>query len=295
MTIWTDVIVALVFAVLIPFIAMRMLVPSLKEHAPSMHNFRGNKVYNGLGVVWIIWAISLFLAYSLQAIGLYGSILLSLLQLPLILIIGCCAFGMFDDWAGDSSAKGFKGHVKALIHGRFTTGGLKMIGIGLLSFAIALQVKSFTETAVIDVILATCVIALSANLMNLFDLRPGRACKVYVFGLAIAIFLLFVCSTEFCLMLTPAQKLLIFVAGIGPVIAILKYDLNEEGMLGDSGANPMGALIGVLLVLELPTIGLAIALVILVALNLLSEKVSFSKLIAGNKVLNAIDMLGRKK
>jgi len=80
---------------------------------------------------------------------------------------------------------------------------------------------------------------------------------------------------------------------LGPVIAVCRYDLGERGMLGDAGSNAMGAIIGYLLAASLPTAWLAVVAVALLALNLLSERISFSTVIERFAPLRAIDGLGR--
>jgi hypothetical protein len=84
-------------------------------------------------------------------------------------------------------------------------------------------------------------------------------------------------------------------AGLGPLVAVWRFDLGEKGMIGDAGANSMGAFLGFLFATSLPTWALMVAVVVLAAVNLLSERVSFSKIIEGNAVLSVLDKWGRKK
>jgi hypothetical protein len=83
------------------------------------------------------------------------------------------------------------------------------------------------------------------------------------------------------------------VAALGPLLAVWYLDLGERAMLGDMGANALGALAGALLVEALPLPWLAACAVVLLALNLASERVSFSAVIERNGVLRRLDMLGR--
>jgi UDP-GlcNAc:undecaprenyl-phosphate GlcNAc-1-phosphate transferase len=148
-------------------------------------------------------------------------------------------------------------------------------------------------------IMATPAIALTANLVNLTDLRPGRALKAYVLLAGTAIEAMaasawFVSEgTGMSRALTVA--LVASLLTLGPVLAVWRYDLGERGMLGDAGANAMGALAGFLLASSLPTWGLGVYLVLVVTLNILSERVSFSRVIEGNTLLRWIDGLGRLK
>src|SRR6266511_568810 len=70
-------------------------------------------------------------------------------------------------------------------------------------------------------------------------------------------------------------------------------DLGERGMLGDAGANALGAVVGVLLVTGPAWLLWALA-VVLLGLQAASERVSFSRVIDGNRWLRAVDRLGRQ-
>jgi hypothetical protein len=208
------------------------------------------------------------------------------------LLAGSCAFGLFDDWAGGDAIKGFSGHLKALVRGRITTGGLKFLGIGFLSLFLAISLYYNGAASIPRVVLVTCTIALSANLLNLFDLRPGRAQKIYSVGLVVALVLIAVCGMVW---LSAWDLGALALAGLGPLLAVWRFDLGEKGMLGDAGANSMGSFLGFLYATALPIWALAVVVAVLAVVNLLSERVSFTKIIEGNAVLSAMDAWGRKK
>jgi hypothetical protein len=88
-----------------------------------------------------------------------------------------------------------------------------------------------------------------------------------------------------------AAVLLIFV--LGPVVAIWRYDVGELGMLGDSGANAGGAVAGLLVVAGLPVWAMLLYLLVVLGLNLASERYSFTTLIESSPLLHRVDMLGR--
>jgi UDP-GlcNAc:undecaprenyl-phosphate GlcNAc-1-phosphate transferase len=126
------------------------------------------------------------------------------------------------------------------------------------------------------------VLVLSTNLFNLIDLRPGRACKAFVvFGLA---------STIGAWTLKPLAALGLFV---GPVLVIGLYDLRERALLGDTGANLIGALAGLWIVLSWPPTGQAVALAVIVAITVYGEFRSISALIERAPLLRQLDSLGR--
>ena len=94
---------------------------------------------------------------------------------------------------------------------------------------------------------------------------------------------------------SPASAQRLLASGLNAAaITALVEDLQETTMLGDTGANAAGALLGTSLAandswkLRLETtLGV-------VGLILASEKVSFSKVIAANPALNWLDQLWRR-
>ena len=133
------------------------------------------------------------------------------------------------------------------------------------------------------VVEAAALIALSANLLNLLDRAPGRAAKV---ALLAAIPLVFLGAEQW---VTAAGGLL------GALVVCLVPDLRERAMLGDAGANPLGAGLGLALALSLDRPGRMIALALLVVVNLASERWSFSRRIQRVAWLRALDELGRTR
>src|SRR5689334_6425654 len=87
---------------------------------------------------------------------------------------GAVAFGAYDDLAGSGDRRGFRGHLGALRHGEVTTGAVKLGGIGATGMATAVLAGGSPA----DVVINAGLVAGGANLLNLFDLRPGRAIKV---------------------------------------------------------------------------------------------------------------------
>ncbi|MCD0453652.1 hypothetical protein LO762_31370 [Actinocorallia sp. API 0066] len=194
---------------------------------------------------------------------------------------GSGAFGAYDDLAGSASSRGFKGHLSALARGEVTTGAVKILGIGATGLTAAALAGSPAATPVrraADTLLNGAIVAASANLMNLFDLRPGRAIKVGALA---------------GVPLTATSGGAVVAAPLGAAFALLPEDLGERAMLGDAGANALGALLGLAATrLNLPA-RLAVAGG-LVALNAASEYVSFTKVIRETPALNWLDMLGRR-
>jgi hypothetical protein len=289
-------------AVVIPWLAMRALVPALEATGRGLaENYRGRSVVVGLGLVWIIWTLSLMTVSFIDSV--YASLIsaegvpifseFAIDGLPFLLVLGALVLGMADDAFGSSDDKGFRGHLSALFHGRLTTGALKLFGIGLLAaFSLAPDFGS-VDTPIWLVVgewaLQVLAIALTANLLNLTDLRPGRALKLYSLLATIGCILIGLTSGW---SIVPLLVLVSF----GPVLAVWGFDVGERGMLGDAGANAAGVMVGWILANALVAWWWALAAYVLVvlALNLVSEKVSFSEVIDKTPFLRWIDGLGRR-
>lgn len=191
---------------------------------------------------------------------------------------GAAAAGLLDDLAGDNSSKGLKGHLGALRQGRITTGVIKIGALAVTGLISAAAADRHAGRALGPAsVVGGAVIAGSANFANLLDLRPGRAAKVAVLS-----------GIPLALMGERAAA-----AAVGGALGALPADLRGETMLGDTGANAAGALIGVALVGRTGLAGRAGALGVLAALTLLSERVSFTKVIESTPVLRELDAWGR--
>ncbi|MDO4244175.1 MAG: hypothetical protein Q4C85_10535 [Actinomyces sp.] len=194
---------------------------------------------------------------------------------------------------GDEPAKGLRGHLGALAAGRVTTGVVKIavIGAGALAAGTALARRRAEPGApagalAADAASSAVLIAAWANLHNLLDLRPGRALKT-------------ACLTSAPLLADPRRRSRtsrVLAAGVvGAAAAALPEDLMEDTMLGDTGANAIGALAGTAVAAH-PSRSLRLgAMTAGVALVLASEKVSFSRVIASTPALAALDALGRRE
>ncbi|MGY1823058.1 hypothetical protein [Geodermatophilus sp. SYSU D00079] len=193
--------------------------------------------------------------------------------------------GAYDDLVGarpeQARDKGLAGHLAALRAGRVSAGAVKVAGIGAAAAAAALLTRRGRGAgALADAVLTTGLVAGTANLVNLLDLRPGRAAKAAALGAAAGL-------------AGPAGGL---VAGpLGASVAVLPADLGERVMLGDCGANSVGALLGLRLA-AIPARPVRAGLLAgVVALTLASEKVSFTEVIEATPGLRELDRLGRRR
>ena len=225
-----------------------------------------------------------------QAVGLSGALLAARPpgRAAALAAASAGALGGVDDLTereADRHVKGLRGHLTALRQGQVTTGALKIVGIGtgalLASLALPRGRSGSMAGRAVHHLSGAALIAGSANLLNLFDLRPGRALKV-AGGLGAAI----------SLAGGPGAPVAATVAGAAA--AGLRDDLTERTMLGDTGANALGATIGTALAAHPSRTLRGSALAAVVGLTLLSEKVSFSRVIEATPVLDAVDRWGRR-
>ena len=228
---------------------------------------------------------------------------------PVLVATSSAALGALDDLAGDSSSKGLKGHLGALARGQVTTGAVKVLGLGVTGLVTAalvdrdLRRQRATPVATsgatagstwgpppptfADTLVGGAVVAGSANLLNLLDLRPGRALKATLLGAAAL-------SASRGAAARSAAARSTAAAAAGAALGVLAPDLRGEAMLGDTGANSAGALLGTALVQATGRRGRLAALAVLTGLTLASEKVSFTRVIESTPVLRELDALGRR-
>ena len=213
------------------------------------------------------------------------------------------AAGLADDldagaYDGDAPAKGLAGHLGALARGRVTTGVLKIVVIGsgaLVSGVLLARHRGSCPGSVsggrgpvataVDAATGAVTIAAWANVHNLLDLRPGRALKTAA--------LLSGCLLADRREGTEAGRALA-AGALGVVVAALPEDLLEDTMLGDTGANAVGALVGTALAVHPSRTVRALSALAGTALVLAGERVSFTRVIARTPVLAALDGLGRR-
>lgn len=191
---------------------------------------------------------------------------------------GFGVLGLADDLAGSAAYRGIRGHVRALVRDHLLTTGLVKAGGGL---AIAGAVGWSISASPRDALLAGLLIALAANALNLLDVRPGRACFVFLsLGTALAAIGAAVRAPY------PAALALV----IAPAAVLYYRDARAEAMMGDVGSNLLGASLGLaaaqLALAWQARLGLIAALVLL---HILAERVSISTLIDRNPLLRRID------
>jgi UDP-N-acetylmuramyl pentapeptide phosphotransferase/UDP-N-acetylglucosamine-1-phosphate transferase len=265
-------------------LAWVLLRPVLAQPLFRRPNVRGAMVPTACGIVLPVAVLSVEAGrLVLGAAGVGGRGTTAARVAVLVTVSGMGLLGLFDDLAGTGGERGFRGHGRALAAGRLTSGGAKM-AVGGAVAVVAVAVGKPTRARSLGALLADAVlVALAANLGNLVDRAPGRAGKVGLCGMAV----LAVASGLDAALSAVA-------AVLGAMAALLPDDLREHAMLGDTGANVLGAALGLGVVLVAPAPVRALVLAGVAVLNVAGELVSFSRVIDTVGPLRAFDRAGRR-
>ncbi len=246
-------------------------------------NFRGRTVAFPAGLLVMVCAGLVLGGLALTRVVDGPDVLPAHAGVVAIYALGVGALVLLDDLRGSERVRGWRGHAHALAQGALSTGALKALGaLALAELVVALEPAALGARDVAHGILAVAVLVLATNAFNLLDLRPGRSIKAFVvLGAVLA---------AATLDLAPLWAVGAFA---GPVLVVGFYDVRERAMLGDTGANLIGGLAGLWLLLALGTPGRLVALAALLALTVYGELRSISTLVARVGALRALDGLGR--
>lgn len=236
-------------------------------------NFKFEEIPTAMGLVFVFAQV--ITLGSLQIICNFNNDF-NLIYLLGLVFIGL--IGLLDDLIGDKTVKGLKGHIKSFFKGKLTTGGIK----AFLGLFISLVISSYISSDVLGFFVNGLLIGLFTNFINLFDLRPGRATKV--FALISILFIVFNVNS---------YNNYIIISFYGILIQYISLDLKSKIMMGDTGANVLGYTLGIYCASNFEMIPKIIILILLMLVHLLAEKVSFSKIIENNKILKYLDDIGR--
>jgi UDP-GlcNAc:undecaprenyl-phosphate/decaprenyl-phosphate GlcNAc-1-phosphate transferase len=260
------------------------LLRALRASGHVRANYRGRSLPCPFGLLIAIAAVLSLIPLTLIERLAHTSILYPRLLAVVLYALGVALLGTIDDMLGSRGSgsapqpRGWRGHTAALMRGELSTGALKAAG----SLGLALLATELLGLPVGRWLLASAVLALATNALNLLDLGPGRAFKAFALlgaGLTIG-------ARE----LRPLWTLGLFA---GPALVAGIYDLRERAMLGDAGANLLGALAGLWIVLSVGPTGQVIALALLLTLTVYGELRSLSALVLRVPLLRKLDSLGR--
>jgi UDP-GlcNAc:undecaprenyl-phosphate GlcNAc-1-phosphate transferase len=253
-------------------VILYLLIPMLVNAGAVRSNYRDEQIPVSAGISFAMTLLLVYLLYHLAGYDVPHA------QLFLLGILAVSFLGFIDDMLGRRDTTGLKGHLGALIKGRLTTGGLKALGGGILAFYIALFISADWGS----IILNTLLIALTANFINLLDLRPGRAVKGMLLVLAVLTVAAF-----------PSMNWVLVLPLLGAVVFYFPRDLKARVMMGDAGSNVLGLALGFWAASSLSLLSRIIMLALLVAIHWYTERRSLTETIDKVKILRTIDQLGR--
>lgn len=267
-------------------VAAPMVFAMLRHLGHRRDNFEGRRVVHSGGFALLPAPfIALWLAPGSGSTALPGAATLLLFAL----------LGLADDRWGSRAVGGLRGHLGALLRGRVTTGAVKAVGGSLGALLIGGWLQGplpgqFTGLVAWGgrALMAAALIALSANALNLLDLRPLRALKgFWVTALPL---------WGWAIVSDPAgQAVRMLGAMLGGTIAYAEWEARRESMLGDAGANMLGAFLGFTAAVLLPWPVQAGAVALLVAFHLYTEGHSLSAWIEAHPTVRRIDGWGWRR
>jgi UDP-GlcNAc:undecaprenyl-phosphate GlcNAc-1-phosphate transferase len=275
--------IALALSFLLALALLPRWCEDMRRQGLVRENWRGRRLAFPLGA--LLASISLVALVPLAILDDRADLDLLAPELRrwMVFILGVALLGLIDDMLGRGSAgdtvRGWRGHARAVLSGRLSTGAIKAVGaFGLAAFA-----ASGLGREALGYIADLALLLLATNLFNLLDLRPGRVEKAYVLlvaGLCLGAWTVY-----------PIELLGLF---IGPVLIGANLTLRERAMLGDTGANLVGALAGISLLITLGEDARLVALAVIVVLTVYGEFRSISSAIDRLPPLRAIDRVGRR-
>ena len=236
-------------------------------------NFRKDRIPAVAGLVLVIAGV-FFYTVEWMAQGLH----VATAATYFLVTFAFGTLGMLDDVDGDRSVGGFRGHVGALFKGKLTTGFAKMLGGGVVSL-----VSGFLLYQPLwgQALLTAVLIALTANTLNLLDLRPGRSLFGFFLG-AIAVVVSLACQHHL-------DVGFLFYFAIAVAIVLYPLDAQAVVMLGDTGSNSFGALLGVAMAIFFPWWVQLLIVAGMAGFQIWCERNSWSRTIETNTLLKAID------
>lgn len=260
----------MIISALLSILCLPLYQKALLYLGAFRRNFRGKWIPVSFGLyIFTIETVMLVLDRDLTSNHLQ-------FLLPFFIIT---LIGTYDDLYGETAIKGLSGHAKAFFKGNITSGFLKAV----VGFILSAYLAFILSVSFFEGIVRFFLILLMINMMNLFDLRPGRALKVF--------FLLF-----FILgILTPFfdQEPLGWIL-FSIVLVVFFQDVRAKIMLGDSGSNMIGMHLGIWYAVYFPLMGQVITLFLLIILHVYTERFSLSQWIEQKPLLRKIDLWGRE-
>ncbi|MDF2520800.1 MAG: glycosyltransferase [Clostridia bacterium] len=255
-------------------LGIKLMIGMLHRAGITRENYKSKKVPFAAGIAFL----PVLLAASALTLYLFQDS--SIIYIGYFFGVSSVGFaGILDDMIGEKDIKGLRNHTVSFLKGHVTTGFIK----AFVGFFTALIAVVSISKGILDYIINVFIFALFTNALNLMDLRPGRCIKTFLtIGLII-----FLSNLNSLIPIIPLGIVLI----IG--LVYLAYDLKEQSMLGDTGSNVLGATLGYFSAASFNITVKLVVFLLLLTINMAAEKVSLTKIISKNKILNYLDNLGR--
>ncbi|NLN41443.1 MAG: hypothetical protein GX160_05555 [Clostridiales bacterium] len=262
--------ISIVIASVLTWYIKPRLIEILRENNMVATNYSGRVVINGAGLIFFIPCI-------LSVFSLWSLVDLDSMVVYIVILLSMTLVGYIDDSLGSSTTKGLKGHIKGMISGRISTGIIKLI----VALIIGIVISAVFFSSLLDIVFHAILFCLCVNFINLLDLRPGRSIKGFF------IFTLFISLASglknFWMLLPIYSSLAVYI----------KDEMKEVYMLGDTGANLLGGVLGIF-TLKAAYPGVKYLLfIILLFLHILAEFKSFSRIIDSMPLLKYLDSFGQ--
>lgn len=277
-----EALAGLALSAVIAAVALRPWLADMRAAGLARENHRGLRIAFPAGATLVACSLLALVPLAILDDRADLDLLDPELRRWIVYVFGVAMVGLLDDALGRGAAadtaRGWRGHARAVLAGRFSTGAIKAAG----ALALAAYAVSGRGREGIEYVGDLALLLLATNLFNLLDLRPGRVEKAFALLLA-----------GLCLGAWTAVPLELLGIFIGPVAVGAAFTLRERAMLGDTGSNLVGALAGISLLVALGETGRWIALAVILALTIYGEFRSISAAIERLPPLRWLDSLGR--
>ena len=240
----------------------------------SRTNFQGKRIPVAAGLAFVLGG-----EFFYGAEWLIQGVHISLAAVYFLVTLGFGGLGLLDDLAGDRSVGGFRGHFQKLTQGKLTTGAAKALGGGVLSLTAGVLITMPHPWGY--ALVAALLIALSANTLNLLDLRPGRCLFGFFVGVGVIFFVL--------LWQHSLLSGLLLWAAAAFALVLLPLDSGGAVMLGDTGSNALGAVLGIAGAIYFPLGWQMVLVAVLVLFQIWCESYSLSRIIENTPWLRFVD------
>jgi hypothetical protein len=263
-------------------LALQVTAKFLGRMGITGRNYEGREVANRIGLfLWIALGLFQLFPFVRSIEGMDGLYWIYTSALTVVFIAG-----WLDDAYGTPQAKGLRGHWNYMKRYKKMTSGLWKV---LATMASAAGFVVYAQGIAVSSLFLVLLIGLSTNVMNLFDLRPGRALKAF---LSLSAIIAVVAVMGGAVGAVVAVFMLPIVFG---GLLLLPGDVRSRWMLGDTGANFLGFALGAWIALFCNALQQGLFFVGFATLQWYAERHSITAAIERQPLLRWLDQLGRAR